>query len=288
MNAAAQGIMAGRVVAVTGANSGIGRATAQALAGMGATVLACGRNRVKLDEAVGAMRQATGNPEVHPLIADLSVMSEVRGLANAIAERADRLDVLINNAGLAVDKLQYTDEGFELTFAVNHLAPFLLTNALLPLLKASAPARVVTVSSALHASVKTLDLDDMQRPSRYSWQEAYNRSKLANVLFTRALARRLEGSGVTANCLHPGVIDTEIGGNGDIGGLAGALFNAFKVFLPGPEKGARTSVYLATSPEVADVSGGYFARCKQARASKLASDVALGEELWTLSASLVG
>lgn len=280
--------MSGKVVAITGANSGIGRATAQALAGMGATVLACGRSRAKLDEAVAGIREATGNPQVHALVADLSVLAEVRGLAQQIRDRTDRLDVLINNAGIGSDRRIETPDGFELTFAVNHLAPFVLTTALLPLLEATAPARVVTVSSGMYVSVKDFDLDDLQSAEgAWVWQKVYARSKLANVLFTRELARRLEGRGVTATCLHPGVIDTGFGDDGDLRGLNALMFRVMKWFLPGPERGAETSVYLASSPEVEGVTGRYFEKCRDKPMSPLAMDDALAAELWTRSEALL-
>jgi retinol dehydrogenase 12 len=281
--------MAGKVVAITGANSGIGRATAQALAGMGATVLACGRSQAKLDAAVAAIREATGNAEVHALVADLSVMAEVRGLAKQIRDRTDRLDVLINNAGIGSDRRIETPDGFELTFAVNHFAPFVLTTELLPLLEASAPSRVVTVSSGMYATVKALDLEDLQTArGKYAWQDVYACSKLANVLFTRELARRLEGKGVTATCLHPGVIDTGFGADGDLRGFNALAFRVMKWFLPGPDAGARTSVFLASSPDVEGVTGRYFAKCRDKPMSPLAQDDTLAKALWTRSEALVG
>lgn len=280
--------MDGRVVVVTGANSGIGRSTAQSLAGMGARVLACGRDRGKLDEAVEAIRVATGNDAVEPLLADLSSMAEVRGLAASIRERTHRLDVLVNNAGVGVGREITTVDGVELNFSVNHLAPFVLTHELLPLLEASAPARVVTVSSGMYAMVKELDVGDLANPARFDWKDAYARSKLCNILFTRELARRLEGTGVTANCLHPGVIDTGFGGDGDLGGLTGLGFAVMKWFLPGPDKGARTSVFLASSAEVEGVSGGYFVKCRREEVSALARDEGLARRVWDLSEERMG
>lgn len=279
--------MRGKVVAITGANSGIGRATASAIAGMGATVLACGRDRTKLHSAVNAIRSSTGNDRVVPLVADLSSMSDVRSLAAEILSQHERLDVLINNAGVGVDRRMETVDGYELMMAVNHLAPFLLTKELLPRLIASAPARIVTVSSANHVSAKAFDLDDLQSRGRFNWNDVYARSKLANILFTRALSRRLEGTGVTANSLHPGVIATGFGDDGDLGGFNAVVFRVLKWFLSGPEKGARTSVFLATSPEVSGISGRYFANCKEATPSPLAQDDRLAEELWNASEALV-
>ncbi len=279
--------MKGRIVVITGANAGIGRATATALAGMGANVLACGRDRARLDEAVGALRSEVPGAEVIPLVADLSSVDEVRGLAAQIRAQTDRLDVLINNAGIGVDQRQETVDGFERTFAVNHLAPFVLTTELIDLLAASAPARVITVSSANHVGAKTLDLHDLQSERRFAWQEVYARSKLCNVLFTRELARRLVGTGVTANCLHPGVIATEFGAGGDLRGFNAWMFRVLKWFLPGPARGARTSVYLASSPDVAATTGQYFADCKPTQPSRLATDDALAAALWRESEGLV-
>jgi NAD(P)-dependent dehydrogenase (short-subunit alcohol dehydrogenase family) len=276
--------LTGRTIAITGANSGIGQATATALAARGATVLACGRSKEKIEVACAGMRELTDNDAIHPLVADLAELAQVRGLAAAIQEKTDRLDVLINNAGLATDRRVETVDGLELTFAVNHMAPFVLTNALLPLLKASAPARIVNVSSALYSSVKSMDLDDLQLASgSFSWQKAYNQSKLANILFTRELSRRLEGTGVTVNALHPGVIDTGFGADGDLNGLNAFAFRVMKWFLPGPAKGARTSVHLACSPQIEGVTGRYFEECREKELSGLAFDDDLARDLWQRS-----
>lgn len=281
------GAMSGQVVLVTGANTGIGRATAEALAGMGARVFVGGRNAAKVDAAVAAIRQTTGNDAVEPLVGDLASLAAVRRLADALLSRTERLDVLINNAGVFLNQRRDSADGFELTFAVNHLAPFALTTALLPLLKASAPARIVTVSSALHSKPKTLDVAALADPPKFSGSAAYGRSKLCNVLFTRALARRLEGTGVTANCLHPGVIATEIGDDGDLTGAFGFVWRLIKTFMPGPADGAKTSVHLASAAEVADTTGEYFDKCRPARSSPLSKDAALAEALWAESERLV-
>lgn len=280
--------MTGKVVAITGANAGIGRSTAKALAQNGATVLACGRNTAKLDGAIESIRESTGNSRIFPFVADLSSLAQVRQLAASISQKHDRLDVLINNAGIAVDRRVETEDGFELIFAVNYLAPFVLTNELLPLLKATAPARVVTVSSALHASVKSLDLDDLQSNLRFKWTTAYNRAKLASIMFSNELARRLEGSGVTSNSLHPGVVDTQFGSDGDLRGFDALLFRVMKWFLPGPEAGAKTSIYVATAPELSQISGCYFEKCRQTAPSTLALDDALAGQLWKATEKLLG
>jgi NAD(P)-dependent dehydrogenase (short-subunit alcohol dehydrogenase family) len=279
--------MTDKVVAITGANAGIGRATAEALAGMGATVLACGRNAAKLEEAAEVIRSSTRNDRVQTFVADLSSMAAVRGLAAAITESTDRLDVLINNAGVGVDRRVETVDKYELIFAVNYLAVFVLTTELLPLLKASAPSRVVTVSSALHASVKSLDLDDLQSRKNFNWNKAYHRAKLASILFSAELARRLQGSDVTSNSLHPGVIATDFGSDGDLRGLNALMFRAMKWFLSGPEAGAQTSVYLASAPELKHVSGRYFEKCSEKTPGKLAQNEEIATRLWAATEALV-
>lgn len=278
--------MKGRVVAITGANAGIGRATAEALARMGARVLACGRNAQKLDVAVAEIKAKTGNGEVEALVGDLASLKDVARLADEISARAEELDVLINNAGLTVDRRMDSVDGYELTFAVNHLAPFVLTNRLLAQLEFSTAGRVVTVSSAMHTRVKALDVATLADPPAVDWGTTYGASKLCNILFTRALARRYPRGAVTANCLHPGVIATEIGGGGDLSGVTGLAWRVAKWFMPGPEKGARTSVFLATSTDVDEVSGEYFVNRKVAPTSALARDEALGEALWAESERL--
>jgi NAD(P)-dependent dehydrogenase (short-subunit alcohol dehydrogenase family) len=272
--------MSGKVVAITGANTGIGLATATELARRGATILACGRNQAKLDAARASIEAARPGAEVETFVADLASMNQVRGLAAAIAERTDRLDVLINNAGVGVDRRIETEDGLELTFAVNVMAPYLLATSLLPLLEASAPARIVTVSSALHTSVKTLDVDDLQSMKAYRWGDVYARAKLASILVSNELARRLDGTGVTSNALHPGVIATDFGADGDLRGGNALLFRVMKWFLPGPEAGARTSLHVATAPELEGVSGRYFDGGTEKAPGVLAQDASLGRALW--------
>ena len=272
--------MSRKVVAITGANTGIGLATARALADQGATVLACGRNAAKLEEAAASIRDATTSARVETFVADLASIDQVRGLARAIADRTERLDALINNAGVGVDQRTETADGLELTFAVNVMAPYLLTTSLLPLLIASAPARVLTVSSAVHASVKALDLDDLQSTKSYRWTDVYARAKLASILVSNELARRLDGTGVTSNALHPGVIATDFGGHGDLHGANALLFRVLKWFLPGPEVGARTSLFMATAPELDGVTGAYVDGLAQKAPSVLARDEKLARALW--------
>jgi NAD(P)-dependent dehydrogenase (short-subunit alcohol dehydrogenase family) len=281
--------MSGKVALVTGANSGIGRVTALELTRMGASVVASGRDREKLKAAVLWIRGDTGNMGVEPIAADLSSQAEVRRLADEFKERHDRLDVLVNNAGLILGERQMTVDGLEATFAVNHLAPFLLTNLLRDRLEKAAPSRVITVASAVHQRVRHgLDFDDLQSKRRYRTFDVYSRSKLANVLFTRALARKLEGTGVTANALHPGVVRSGFGQDGDVGGFLGVLFGAARLFMISPEEGARTTLHLATSPEVEKLSGRYFVKCRPVEPSMAARDDAAAERLWMVSERMTG
>lgn len=272
--------MTDKVVAITGANTGIGLATATELARRGAKILACGRDRSKLDTARTVIDAARPGAVVDTFVADLSSIRQVRDLAGAITQRTDRLDVLINNAGVGVDRRIQTEDGLELTFAVNVMAPYVLATSLLPLLKASAPARIVTVSSAVHASVKDLDLDDLQSERAYRWSDVYARAKLASILVSNELARRLEGTGVTSNALHPGVIATDFGSDGDLRGGNALLFRVLKWFLPGPEAGARTSLYVATAPELDGLTGRYFDSQAEKSPGVLAQDERLARSLW--------
>ncbi len=275
--------MSGKTCLVTGATSGIGEATAVRLAELGATVVVVARDPARGAAAVEEIRRRVPAGRLDVLSADLARLAEVRRLAREVVDRYDRLDVLINNAGVISVRHEVTADGLERTFAVNHLAPFLLTTLLRDLLVSSAPARVVTVSSAAHKQVRAIPWDELPRggPARGT----YPLSKLCNVLFTVELAKRLAGTGVTANCLHPGFIRTALGR--DVTGfLAGAVRLVLR-FQPGPEAGAETPVYLASSPEVAGVTGGYFVNRRPARPSALATDPAAAARLWTLSERLV-
>ena len=271
-----------KVCLVTGATSGIGEATAAGLATLGAHVLVHGRDNEKCERIVQKIKNDTGNDTVEPVCADFSSLAEVRALAKEVNARVSRLDVLVNNAGGSAPKRSLTHDGLEQTFAVNHLAPFLLTNLLLDQLKDSAPARIVNVSSALHRMAK-IDFDDLQSERRFRGMRAYGRSKLANILFTHSLARRLAGSGVTANAVHPGGVRTGLMGSG-----TGLLPRLMGRFLLSPEEGARTSLYLSTSAEVADVSGQYFVKCAPAKTSPAAFDDDTADRLWQVSAQLTG
>jgi retinol dehydrogenase 12 len=277
--------MRGKVVVVTGASSGIGASAALELARLGATVVPVGRDEKRLGQVSERIRAVNPGAAAEPLRADFASLSQVRGLAGQLLERHPRIDVLVNNAGLVAGKRTLTEDGYESTFAVNHLAPFLLTNLLRERLIASAPSRVVTTSSDAHRSGR-IDLNDLQGERRWSSWRAYSNSKLANVLFTRALSRRLEGHGVVANCLHPGVIRTRLGRGTPIPVRAG--WKLVSVFFKSPERGAAMIVHLASAPEAGEVSGGYFADSRQSRPSARATDDELAEQLWARSEELTG
>jgi NAD(P)-dependent dehydrogenase (short-subunit alcohol dehydrogenase family) len=279
------GLMTGKVVLITGATDGIGRAAASQLAGMGAEVVVVGRDRDKAEETVIQINAHSQLGAASYLLADLSSVTGVRKLAGDFQTRYSRLDVLVNNAGSAFMRRTITEDGFEKTFALNHLAYFLLTNLLLDMLKDNSPSRVVNVSSGAHKSGE-IDFDDLDMEKNYFILRAYRRSKLANVLFTYALARRLEGSGVTANCLHPGLVRTGIFRKIRIVGPLVDMYvrrRAISVV-----KGAETIVYLASSPDVGGVSGKYFYKRKEAESSSLSHDVELHEKLWDVSAQRTG
>ena len=274
------GELDGRVVVVTGGSAGIGAAAAVELGRRGTTVVPVGRDRRRLE----AVAERAGRA-AEPLTADFASLAEVRRLAGELLERHERIHALVNNAGLVMGRRELTEDGYEKTFAVNHLAPFLLTNLLLERMKASAPARVVTTSSGAHHSGH-IDLGDLHGERSWSSWGAYGASKLANVLFTRELARRLEGSQVTANCLHPGVVRTSLERN--MGWPMRIGWTHAKPIFASPKSGASTIVYLVGSLEVADTSGGYFASSRPARSSLEANDELIGEELWRASERLVG
>jgi NAD(P)-dependent dehydrogenase (short-subunit alcohol dehydrogenase family) len=277
--------MSGRVCLVTGATSGIGQATARALAGLGATVVVVGRNATRARAVAEEVSRATGNPAVESLVADFSSLQQVRALADEVIGRYPRLHVLINNAGAVYTKRQLTADGLEMTFAVDHLAPFLLTNLLLDRLTASAPARIVIVSSDAHRNAR-IDFDDLGGARRYSAFRAYGQAKLANILFTYELARRLQGRGVTVNCLHPGVVATGFGHNNR--GLISVGLRVLAPFVKKPEQGAETVVYLASSPEVEGQSGLYFTNKRPAKTSAASYDQETARRLWDVSATLTG
>ena len=271
----------GKICLITGATLGIGRATALGLARRGARLVIAGRDPGRTRETAEWLRRETGNSSVESLVADLSSQAEVRRLAHEFKRRYERLDVLINNAGGVFRERRVSVDGFEHTWALNHLAFFTLTLELLEVLKASAPARIVNVASDAHRGGH-IDFDDLQSEKKaYRPMQVYCQSKLANVLFTYALARRLEGAGVTVNALHPGVVASGFGHN-DGGWVKWGLTLA-RPFLISPEKGAETSLYLATSPEVDGISGRYFSRSREKRSSAESYDSSVQKRLWEVS-----
>lgn len=278
-----QALMNGKTVLVTGATGGIGLATAKSLAGLGATVIVHGRNPEKLDRALQAVRQESGRDDVSSWLCDFTSLREVRDRARELLARVPRLDVLVNNAGGIFPKRVLTKDGYELTFAVNHLAPMLLTQELLPALRAAAPSRVVTVASTAYRfggwCIRWNDVEFKRLP--YYMQLTYGHSKLANILFTVELSRRLAGTGITANCLHPGVVRSDFG-RGTI------LRPLMKLpFLLTNEKGARTSVYLASSPDVAGVTGKFYYRNRPIRIPRGSRAANEGRRLWELSEPMI-
>jgi retinol dehydrogenase 14 len=279
------GPMAGRTVLVTGGTGGIGRATALGLATMGAHLAITGRDRERTEGAARDIR-AAGGGTVDVFVADLSSQSEVRRLADDVLQRLSRIDVLVNNVGGYWNTRHVTADGLERTFALNHLAPFLLTNLLLDRLKQSAPARVVTVSSNMQA-IGRIDLDGLQGERSYSGARAYNHSKLANVLFTYELARRLQDASVTANALHPGVVRTSFGAE-DPSGVQRLFTPLMRPFMKAPTRGAATSIHVASAPDLEQVTGRYFANSKVKRSSRRSYDEAAAAQLWQVSADLVG
>jgi NAD(P)-dependent dehydrogenase (short-subunit alcohol dehydrogenase family) len=279
-------LMTGKTVLITGGTGGIGRATAEGLARLGAHVAITGRNQTRATIVANEITAATGNPAVDAYASDLSSQADVRALAEQVLAAYPRLDVLVNNVGGFWAHRHLTADGLEHTFALNHLAPFLLTNLLLDRLIASAPARIVTVSSGAQAMGK-IDFDDLQGARGYSGQKAYNQSKLANVMFTYELARRLDGTGVTATVLHPGVVRTAFGAE-DPSPFWKFMIPLSRPLMKSPEAGAQTPIHLASSPEVDGVTGAYFANRKPKTSSKASYDSAAAARLWQVSAELTG
>ncbi|HET8839955.1 MAG TPA: SDR family oxidoreductase [Ktedonobacteraceae bacterium] len=280
----AEATMQGKVCLVTGSSTGIGKATARELARMGATVVLVCRSQSRGEAAQAEIKQSTGNDQVDLIVADLSLLLDVRRVAETFRQRYSQLHVLINNAGAANHTRQITSDGLESTFALNYLAPFLLTELLLDVLKASAPARIINVSSMNHRN-NTIHFDDLQGGKKYNMWRAYGQSKLALILFTYELADQLKGTGVTVNALHPGIIASEFGR-----GLGGFLHGAWKViapFISTVEQGAQTTLYLATSPAVEGVSGKYFINSKEAQSSRRSHDKQMRLRLWQVTQDLL-
>lgn len=276
--------MSERVCMITGTTSGIGKATALGLAKMGATVIMVSRNEADLRAAADDIKKVTTNESIDLIVADLSSQESIHRLAEDFRNKYQHLHVLINNAGLTAEHKTLSVDGIDTLFAVNYLAPFLLTNLLLDVLKVSAPSRVVNVSSDGHKFGR-IDFDDIQSKKR-SAIGAYGDSKLALHLFTYELARKLEGTGVTANALHPGVVATNIGSHDSSPFITRFIWKIFKVFMSSPDKGAQTSIFLASSPDVDGVSGKYFVKSKEKRSSKESYDESVGQRLWQVSEEL--
>jgi retinol dehydrogenase-14 len=279
--------MSGNTCIVTGANSGIGKETALGLARMGARVLMVCRNAEKGQAALQEIRRESGSSQVDLLIADMSSQASIRALAKQIGEKYPRLDVLINNAGAMSPTRKVSADGIEMTVAANHLGPALLSALLLDLLKASAPSRIVNVSSEVHARAR-IDVNDLQYERRkYSWGRAYAQSKLLMNAHTFELARRLEGAGVTANCLHPGLVATNLGGP-DLPLGWKIMFGLLRPLFLNAQQGAQTTLYVASASELAGVSGKYFAKSKIAQSSPLSRDPKLAVEIWQWTEKIIG
>lgn len=277
--------MQGKVVVVTGATSGIGQVAAERLAAMGARIVLVARSQSRGEAAVAKLREL-GPKEAHSVrYGDVSRLGDLNRLAAEIRSAEPRIDVLLNNAGAAFSKRTVTEDGLELTFATNHMSYFVLTHGLLDALRAAGSARIVNTSSHAHYRAK-IDFDDLQMTNNFQGFRAYGVSKLMNILFTRALSKRLAGTGITTNSLHPGFVNTRIGDDGT--GFIAAAFRFAKNFALSPEKGAETILYLSSSPEVAKTSGLYFYKCKPVEPSKAAQDDAAAERLWAETARLAG
>lgn len=274
--------MKNKIALITGATSGIGKETAKALAKEGMKLVLPVRSLSKGEALREEIHTLTGNSSVELFQCDLSSMDSIRSFVRDYNEKYDRLDVLVNNAGVWEMKRSESKDGIENTFAINHLAPFLLTNLLLDKLKASAPARIVTVSSMAHTTGK-INFDDIEGKRRWSWMGSYAQSKLANLFFTRHLAKELEGTGVVANCLHPGVVSTHL-----FDKMPKILHPAMKLVMIPPHKGAETSVYLATSPEAQNFTGEYLAKKKIRKTSAYTYNKEVAEKLWKVSKKYTG
>jgi NAD(P)-dependent dehydrogenase (short-subunit alcohol dehydrogenase family) len=280
------GPMEGKVVVITGGTSGIGQVAAEELAAMGARIVLVARDKVRGEATLNGLRERAPGVAHGVHYADLTRIAEMKRVAAEIAGTEQRIDVLINNAGALFGSRRVTEDGLECTFALNHTSYFVMTYGLRERLVASAPARVVNTSSDAHKG-KKIDFDDLQNARDYRGFKAYGRSKLCNILFTRELARRLDGTRVTANCLHPGFVDTRFG-DGSGGFFSYLIRIGKKTVALSPKKGAETIVYLASSPEVADISGKYFYKCRPVTPTAEAQDDAAARRLWLETGKLSG
>lgn len=274
-----------RIALVTGANAGIGRETVRGLAQAGLEVIMVSRDAKRGEEARADVQQTTGSPKLHVFLADLSSQASIRQLAREVLQKFSALHVLINNAAVITTERELTEDGIERQFAVNHLAPFLLTNLLLDRLKRSAPARIINVSSQMHQRTG-FDFENLQGEKSYHPRQIYAQSKLANLLFTKELARRLQGTGVTANALHPGTVATGLFGR--FLGLPKWLRFLSDWYGISPEEGAKTSIYLATSPDVTNTTGEYFKKSRHFPCNPIANDPQIATRLWELSEEMTG
>ena len=279
--------LTGKTVVLTGATSGVGRATAVGLARMGPQLILLGRNPARCDETLTEIEEKTGRTDTELIRCDLSSLAGIRSAADEILARVGAIHVLLNNAGVTMMKRTVTADGFETTFAVNHLAYFALTAHLLPMIRSSAPARIVNVASDAHRFLRGIDTDDLQNEQSFSGMRVYGQSKTCNIHFTRELARRLDGTGISVNALHPGGVRSNLGG-GDPGPLLGALRKVINLFLKSPEEGARTSIYLATDPAVEGKTGGYYVKCRESEPAAHARDETTAARLWEISEKLCG
>jgi NAD(P)-dependent dehydrogenase (short-subunit alcohol dehydrogenase family) len=285
MIAAQEASVRGKVVVITGATAGIGKSAAERLAGLGARIVMVARDQGRADQALAPLRAIAPNAAHCAYYADLSLLGEVKRVGAEIASAEPRIDVLVNNAGGFFPTRKITAEGIERTFALNHMAYFVLTHCLRERLLAAAPARIISTASVAHLP-RVIDFDDLQTSKRYGLLVAYGRSKLCNILFTRELSRRWAGTGITVNCLHPGFVASRFGK--ESGGLLPLVLRAAQVFAISPEEGAETIVYLASSQEVADVSGRYFYKCRASATAVQAEDDSAARRLWQESAKLAG
>ncbi len=275
--------MQGKIVLITGASNGIGKETGRVMARLGATTLLAGRNHSKIIATANEFYAETGNRQVVPLAADLSSLAEVNRLAKEILSRYNRLDVLVNNAGAVFMGRQTSQDGYEMTLALNHLAPFLLTHLLMPALNASLSARIINVSSEAHRGTH-IDLDNLQNDHGYSGWRAYSQSKLANIYFTYGLAAYVDGANITANCLHPGFVATNFGRSN--GGIYDPVFRIAQIAAISPKVSAQAVAYLATSPDLEGETARYFNLARETRSSEISYDMNIARHLWNASLEL--